>query len=41
MLLTMLNYKAKFQLDAAQNPNIQGSIHRDNFAAAPSALSQK
>jgi cytochrome c oxidase assembly protein subunit 15 len=37
LLLTMLNYKAKFQLDAAQNR----SIHRDAFAAAPSALSQK
>ena len=37
LLLTMLNYKAKFQLDAAQNR----SIHRDTLAAAPSALSQK
>ena len=37
LLLTMLNYKAKFQLDAAQN----GGIHRDAFATAPSARSQK
>lgn len=36
LLLTMLNYKAQFQLDAAQN-----SIHRDTLATAPSALSQK
>ncbi|MGK5026702.1 COX15/CtaA family protein [Janthinobacterium sp. RB2R34] len=41
LLLTMLNYKAKFQLDAAQNRNIQHCIHRDQRAAAPSALSQK
>ena len=41
LLLTMLNYKAKFQLDAAQNSNIQQRIHRDQRAAAPSALSQK
>ena len=36
LLLTMLNYKAKFQLDAAQT-----SIHRDTLATAPSARSQK
>ena len=37
LLLTMLNYKAKFQLDAARN----NSVHRDNVATAPSARSQK
>lgn len=41
LLLTMLNYKAQFQLDAAQNRNIQHGIHRDTLATAPSALSQK
>lgn len=37
LLLTMLNYKAKFQLDAARN----NSVQRDILATAPSALSQK
>ena len=37
LLLTMLNYKAKFQLDAARN----NSARRDILATAPSVFSQK